>query len=289
MGTSGSSGGPGGRTPLVPSWLGDAPGGPLPGAPDGAPPDGEEQGGDPQHPPAPLPPIPGAPPPARFQSARRSFSGFAGSGGSDGPALRRAVGHYVRSGTGGTRNATRRMAVSSRAASSALGVFRGMRRDGVGATLRRLNLSDLVGRPVADIFLGLTDIICPDGGSIDEGIARDAWIETVAGLDELGVEQMTDLTLDQMQEVFLSFVAHTIEGRLFQDIGVNGIAIAADLATIEAFETQLRSYIRRSVRDSFSGDLANLPNFTDRHILDVVDTTYEEAWQLLLTIGDAKP
>jgi hypothetical protein len=181
------------------------------------------------------------------------------------------------------------MAVSTRAASGALGVFRGIQRDGVEATLRRLNLRDLVGRPVADIFLGLTDIVCPDGGSIDEGVARDAWIETVASLDELGVEQMTDLTPDQIQEVFLAFVAHSIEGRLFQDIGVNGIAIAADLAAIQAFETQLRSYIRRSVRDSFSGDLTNLPNFTDRQIRDVVDSTYQEAWQLLLTIGDAQP
>ncbi|WP_291985004.1 Qat anti-phage system associated protein QatB [Luteitalea sp.] len=289
MGTSGSSGGPGGRTPLVPSWLDDGPSGLLPGAPGGAPPDGGEQGDGPQQPPARLPPIPNAPPPARFQSARRNFSGFAGSGGTDGRALRRAVGHYVRSGTGGTRNATRRMAVSTRAASGALGVFRGIQRDGVEATLRRLNLRDLVGRPVADIFLGLTDIVCPDGGSIDEGVARDAWIETVASLDELGVEQMTDLTPDQIQEVFLAFVAHSIEGRLFQDIGVNGIAIAADLAAIQAFETQLRSYIRRSVRDSFSGDLTNLPNFTDRQIRDVVDSTYQEAWQLLLTIGDAQP
>ena len=288
MGTSGSSGGPGGRTPLVPSWLGNSEAGPLPGGPDGPPPDGAPPDGQAQPAPAPLPPIPAAPPPARFQNARRNFSAFAGSRGGDRPALRRAVGHYVRSGTGGTHNATRRMAVSRAAASSALGLFRGIQRNGIETTLRRLNLRDLVGRPLTDVFLGLTDIICPDGGSIDEGIARDAWIETVAVLEELGVAE-ANLTTEQMQEIFLAFVAHTIEARLFQDIGVNGIQIAADLSAIEAFEAQLRSYVRRSVRDSFTSDLANLPQFSDKQIQTVVDKTYDEAWQILLTIGEAEP
>jgi hypothetical protein len=181
------------------------------------------------------------------------------------------------------------MAVSRAAARGALGVFRGIQRDGIETTLRRLNLRDLVGRPLTEVFLSLTDIICPDGGSIDEGIARDAWIETVAGLDDLGLAQGTDLSPEQMQEVFLAFVAHSIEARVFQDVGVNGIQIAPDLAAIEAFESQLRSYIRRSVRDSFTGDLANLPRFSDKQIQTVVDKTYDEAWQLLLTIGEAQP
>jgi hypothetical protein len=180
------------------------------------------------------------------------------------------------------------MAVSRAAASSALGLFRGIQRNGIETTLRRLNLRDLVGRPLTDVFLGLTDIICPDGGSIDEGIARDAWIETVAVLEELGVAE-ANLTTEQMQEIFLAFVAHTIEARLFQDIGVNGIQIAADLSAIEAFEAQLRSYVRRSVRDSFTSDLANLPQFSDKQIQTVVDKTYDEAWQILLTIGEAEP
>ena len=69
-----------------------------------------------------------------------------------------------------------------------LGVLRGFQRDGTDATLRHLNLSRLAGRPVADLFLGLTDVICPDGGAIDEGMARDAWLETVIDLGDLGID-----------------------------------------------------------------------------------------------------
>ena len=295
MGTSGPSGGPDGRTPLVPSWLDDAPAGSPPGGDGDAPPangaqgaPGEGDAGETPGAPAPLPPIPPTPPPARFQSARRDFSKFAGSGGADPGALRRAGRDYVRSGAGGSRNATKRMGAARTAASGALGVFRGFQRDGTDATLRRLNLGNLVGRAAGDLFTGLTDVICPNGGPIDEGMARDAWLETVADLDDLGIDDATALTTGQMQELFLAFVAHSIEARLFQDIGVNGLKIAADLAAIQAFETEFRSYIRRSVRDSFSGDLRGLATLSDHQITTIVDRTYEEAWDLLVIWGDAE-
>ena len=294
MGTSGSSGGPGSLTPLVPSWLDEPSGGPLPGGEDGTPPDAESpqpEGGDagdaPDHRQL-LPPIPPAPPPERFRGARRNFSAFAASAGHDRRALRRAVRDYVRSGAGGGRNATRRMGAARTAASGLLGVFRGFQHDGIDATLRRLDLGDLVGHPPGDLFLGLTDVICQDGGPIDEGIARDAWLETVAELDGFGIADAAALTPAQMQDVFLAFVAHAIEARLFQDIGVNGLKITSDLASIEAFEAQLRSYIRHSVRDSFAGDLAALSTFTDRQIGAIVDRTYQDAWDLLVTLGDAE-
>jgi hypothetical protein len=294
MGTSGSSGGPGSRTPLVPSWLNEPSDGPVPGGEGDTSPDAESpqpadgNAGDAPGHRQPLPPIPPAPPPARFREARRNFSAFAASGGHDHRALRRSVRDYVRSGAVGGRNATRRMGAARSAASGILGVFRGFQQDGIDATLRRLNLDDLVGRPPGDLFLGLTDVICQDGGPIDEGIARDAWLETVAELDGIGIADAAAITTAQMQDVFLAFVAHAIEARLFQDIGVNGLKITSELAAIEAFEAQLRGYIRRSVRDSFAGDLTALSTFTDRQIGAIVDRTYQDAWDLLVTLGDAE-
>lgn len=283
MGTSGRSGGPSSQTPLVPSWL-------EPAAPP-APPDGgaaPERGPNPHPDPRqPLPPIPPSPPPGRFKSARTNFSSFARSGGRDVRALRRAVGQYARSGTGGSGNATRRMGASRATASLALGVLRDFQRDGVVETLRRLDLADLVGRPLEDIFIGLTDTVCGDGGSIDEGIAREAWLETVAELHELHVANPADLTPDDMRTIFLTFVAHSIVGRLLQDIGANGFKFAGDLADVEAFDEQLRSYIRRSVEDSFSGDLTAPAALSDEQIGRVVDQTYREAWDLLQLQGDA--
>ncbi len=295
MGTSGSSRGSRPDTPLVPSWLGDSPAGPLPGGDGPAGGDGDSgdantggEGGSVPQRDSPPPTIQPAPQGARFQSARRNFSTFAGSGGSDRHALRRAIRDYVRSGTRGSTNAARRMGASRDTAGGVLSVLRGFQRDGIGPTLQRLNLANLVGRPVRDVFVGLTDAICKDGGSIDEGIARDAWLETVAEVDDLGIDDLDALTSDQMQEVFFAFVAHAIEARLFQEIGVNGLHLAADLAAIKAFEAQLKSYIRRSVRDSFSGDLNGLSALSDQQIMDVVNQTFREAWDLLEAWGDVR-
>lgn len=179
------------------------------------------------------------------------------------------------------------MGASRRTASGVLGVLRDFQRDGVNATLRRLNLGDLVGRPLEEIFSGLTDVVCGDGGSIDEGIALDAWLETVADLEEFNVTDPTALTPEQMRDIFIAFVSHTIEGRLLQDIGANGIRVAADLAAIDAFERQLRDYIRRGVRDSFASDISAPASLTDSQIREIVDHTYQDAWELLVTWGDA--
>jgi len=299
MGTSGGSDGPNPRTPLVPSWLDDGPGTPAPApppvppapipdgqpAPDGTPP--PPLPALPRQPPVPLPPMPPPPPDDdRFRRARTNFTSFARSRGSDGRALRRAVGDYVRSGTGGSRNATRRMGASRAAAGNVLGIFRDFQRDGVNTTLQRLNLGGLAGRPLADVFLGITDFICRDGGSIDEGVARDAWLETIAELDALALPDIDALTPEQMRDAFLAFIAHSIEGRLFQDIGAAGFK-NADLAAVDAFEGELRGYIRGAVRDSFSGDLADAANLSDQQIRTVVDRTYQDAWELFQTWGDA--
>lgn len=292
MGTSGRSDGPSTGTPLVPSWLEDTTiAEPPPALGEERPPDQvvpQEVPQIPVPPRQPLPAIPPAPPPDRFRRARTNFTRFASSGGSNTRALRRAVGDYVRSGTGGSRNATRRMAVQRASANVVLGLIRDIQRDGVPATLRRLNLEALSGRPLEEVFTGLTEVVCGDGGTIDEGIAFDAWLETIAALGPLGGADPAVLTPEQMREIFLAFVARSIEGRLLQDLGANGLKVARDVVAIEAFEEQLGDYIQGSVRDSFAGDLSDPASLTNRQIKDLVDRTYLDAWELLLTLGDAE-
>ena len=169
-----------------------------------------------------------------------------------------------------------------------LGVLRDFHRDGANATLKRLNLGGLAGRQLEDVFIGLTDVVCGDGGSIDEGIAREAWLETVAELDDLNVPDPAALSPDQLRDIFLAFISHSIVGRLLQDIGANGFNFAADLAGIAAFDAQLKRYISRSVRDSFSSDLSAPDTLSDAQIRTIVDRTYREAWDLLIVQGDAE-
>lgn len=292
MGTSDPSSGTDTGKPLVPSWLYEPDTEPLPGGDDQSSPndssngdenhDGQQDGQDSGTKPSLPTPAKGEP----FRSARANFSRFARSGGSDQGALRRAVRDYVRTGTGSSNNAVQRMALSQAAASKALGVLRGLQRDGMQETLRRLNLQNLSGRGVQDIFTGLTEVVCQDGGLVDEAIARDAWLETIAELDQFGIDNLDALTEEQVRELFLIFVSHSIEVRLYQEIGVNGFKYSDDLDNIDSYDEQFRNYIERSVRDSFSSDLSKLSNMSDHEIRNIVNKTYFEAWELLLRLGD---
>ena len=104
--------------------------------------------------------------------------------------------------------------------------------------------------------------------------------------ENFATEPLDTLTDEQVQELFLSFVAHSIEARLYQEIGVNGFKLSDDLDDIEGFDQQFRDYIERAVRDSFSGDISTLSNMSDDDIRSVVDSTYLEAWELLQLLGD---
>jgi hypothetical protein len=243
MGTSSAFGGQGGGTPLVPSWLGDggAPSAAPSGLPDGTPPDSAPPGAPPVEQPAdgapspaatpsliPRTPIPPAADPSRFSTARNNFSRFSGSGGSDRRSLGRAVSHYVASSSGGPRTAAARMGSARGASSRLLGFLSDTVARGATEALRALNLGALAGRPIEEVFLGLVDYVCPDGGSIDEGIARAAFVETIVNLADAGVTDLDSLTTDQMQTVFELYATNAIEARLCNDIGAKVITLPSD-------------------------------------------------------------
>ena len=227
MGTSGLTKGPGGDKPLVPSWLDDDSPEPLPGGdaagteegPSGDPTDGDADG-QPDAPPAvapsPLPPIPPVPAAGAFPERPEKFQCLRGIR-RERRACLAACGQRLCAV--GVWRLTEREAADGEPraafASGALGVFRGFQRDGVAVTLRRLNLGRLVGGSPADIFLGLTDVICPDGSAIDESMARDAWLETVVDVETLGIVDSANLSETEVREIFLAFVSPQHRGPPF--------------------------------------------------------------------------
>ena len=294
MGTSSAYGGPGGGTPLVPSWLGsdgtgDAPAPPpAPTAPDGVP------SGDPAAP-APIPPAPSnrpaIPTPAdanRFTGARGNFTRFAHSGGSDRASLGRAVSGYVSTSSGGARQAAQRMGASRGAGARLLGFLTDAQARGAREALRELNLEGLAGRPIAEVFIGLADYICPSAGTVDEGIAREAFVETIIELTTLGVTDLDALTPDQMQTVFELYATHAIEARLCNDIGTKLITAPADAQAALRVQGQLRDFIRNGVSDALTAARAETPTLTQDRVHLFVDSVYERAFGILQALGDAE-
>lgn len=285
MGTSSAYGGPGGGTPLIPSWLESD------DTNDGAPPSAAP-GNEPREPDTPgspnRPEIPAAGDPNRFTVARNNFTRFAHSGGNDRASLGRAVSSYVSTSSGGARQAAQRMGASRGAGARLLNFLSASQANGAKEALKELNLERLAGRPIDEIFLGLADYICPNVGTVDEGIAREAFIETIIELTTLGVTNLDALTPDQMQTVFELYATHAIEARLCNDIGTKVITAPTDAQAAIRVQEQLRDFIRNAVSDALTAARAETPALTQDRILLFVDTVYERAFSILQALGDTE-
>jgi hypothetical protein len=287
MGTSNANKGQGGDTPLVPSWL---PEGPPAQPPEQSPPAGLPAVPAPPAAPArpPLPPIPAPAAADRFTTARSNFTRFAKSGGSDRASLGRALSGYVSTASGGSRAVAQRMGASRVAGAQLLGVLSSAVANGAQATLRALNLERLAGRPIEEVFLGLMDYVCPfDGGTVDEGIARDAFVETIGDLAENGIVDLDGLTFEQMQIVFELYASHTIETRICNDIGTKAVTIPANPAAAASVQRQLLDFVRRSVSDSLTRAREALQALTPGNVSKIVTEIYEQAFGILQTIAEA--
>ncbi len=279
MGTSTAYSGPNGGTPLIPSWLGDDP---VP-APSGSGPGGDEPPVSPSR-----PPIPEMADPQRFSGARSNFTRFSGSGGSDRASLGRALSNYVSKSTGGSRQAAQRMGSSQAAGARLLGFLADAQARGVREALRELNLESLAGRPIAEIFIGLADHICPGTGTVDEGIARDAYIETIVELASEGLTDLSTFTPEQMQTVFELYATHAIEARILNDIGTKAVMMPASAQAAHRVEQQLRDFIRGGVSDALVREREKSPNPNSERVHAFVDAVYESAFSILQALGEAE-
>lgn len=287
MGTSTAYGGPGGGTPLVPSWLGSDGGGAPPPASGDSTPDGDAPAPVPPAPPN-RPALPAVADPNRFTGARTNFTRFAKSGGGSRVSLGRAVSHYVSTASGGARQAAQRMGASRGAGARLLGFLSDAQTRGAREALRALNLEGLAGQPIAEIFVGLADYICPSAGTVDEGIAREAYVETIIELTTLGVTDLDALTPDQMQTVFELYVTHAIEARICNDIGTKAITIPTDAQAALRVQVQLRDFIRGGVSDALTAARAETPTLTPGRVQSFVDSIYESAFRILQVLGDTE-
>ncbi len=279
MGTSTAYSGPNGGTPLIPSWLGDDP---VP-APSGSGPGGDEPPVSPSR-----PPIPEMADPQRFSGARSNFTRFSGSGGSDRASLGRALSNYVSKSTGGSRQAAQRMGSSRAAGARLLGFLADAQARGVREALRELNLESLAGRPIAEIFIGLADHICPGTGTVDEGIARDAYIETIVELASEGLTDLSTFTPEQMQTVFELYATHAIEARILNDIGTKAVMMPASAQAAHRVEQQLRDFIRGGVSDALVREREKSPNPNSERVHAFVNAVYESAFSILQALGEAE-
>lgn len=284
MGTSTSNGGTAGRgTPLIPSWLDvDGADATLPGL------SGETS--QPQEVVSPSivekPALPEVGDENRYRAARTAFTKFARSGGGNRRSLGGAVSNYITRSSGGSKGAAARMGASRHTTVRILNLLNDVSARGIEDTLKSLNLGDLVGRPIEDIFTGLADYILPEGGSDDVGAARMAFCQTIAELAEDTTIDLANLTGDQVQVVVESYVTNAIELRLFNEIGPNGVTVPKDAAAATEVQHQLHDFVSNGVVDAMADIKDRASVMTADKTRDFIERVYERSFDMLLILAN---
>ena len=254
MGTSNSNIGQNGATPLVPSWLDD-----------------ETPNND---------PIPGPQDGDRFRAPRSDFTRYINSNVRDLSSLRRAASRYVSGSLKGSNNATKRLGSALKTSSNIVGVLSGFSKNGVNYTLKSLNLEHLQNHSPIDMLLELSEYFCPDGGPIDEGIARDAYFDTLCDIPEEMID-LSNLTLDMILGFIELYFSNVIKARLINDIGLNIIKLPDSVTDIQNLENQVFLYIRGAVKDAIHKQDVKNRLALDTDTLEMIENIYRTTYELL--------
>jgi hypothetical protein len=274
MGTSTSSRGPGKDVPLVPEWVPAVPAQPAPPQPSPPPPPIPGMPGQSSHPappaPAPAPPASAPPispplppavpkaPPRRFQQARTNLGRFARSGSQD--DLRRGLGHYSRSGLGGSSTAARRMGGTAQRAGGLYGVLDALRTATPIPQGVALDPAQLAGKSQSEIADIIAGALAPVDGTQDGEAARDSVSRSLSEL--LAADPAADLTnlnAVQIDSVVEGYIVHDLAHRIELDVG-KAVLDKADSYSegVERLQ-EMKSYVRQEVARAFRAQRAAQP------------------------------
>lgn len=268
MGTSGCYKGPAKGNPLIPSWLdGD----------DGPGTDGVPGGPNVNQPGLPAPQIL---PTIALQGPRSNMTRYVKKDGNDKPRLARAISQYAQATGGG---GIQRIKTAKISGAKLLGFLAGVREHGERETLRGLRLEHLAGEPIEKVFAGLAEVVCPFSGSIEDGLTREAFFETIAALADAGITDLSALVTDQIKTILELFVIKSIECRLLADIATKNIFIAKDVATAKRVQKDIEMFIQGCVSDAIA--VINMDYLPSARLAKIIDDIYDSTFNLMTLLG----
>jgi len=186
MGTSQSSSGPGGSSPLVPPWADDEPQKPLP-----------------------------TPPHARFKPFRQYLGQFLKTNNQS--DLKSALGYYASKGTGGGGIALRRFGSVTNAGARLYGLLSSLAESKVPPDVS-IDLDDLKGQP-CDIAIDIItrSLATNDGDTEKIRVAMNHAL--VEALDGIAVFDPTNITVDIIITIMINYLSEAIFLQIVMDAG----------------------------------------------------------------------
>ncbi|MCG8614312.1 MAG: hypothetical protein MI864_27685 [Pseudomonadales bacterium] len=244
MGTSQSSTGPGGSSPLVPPWADDQP----------------------QQPQT-------APQPARFMAFRQSLGRFVSGG--DRNDLKSAVGHYARKSTGGGGSAARRMGSVTQAGAGLFGALAGVP---AAPGESSVDLGSLAGLPCELAISAITQALTTEDGDSDKirAAMNHALIEALDGVETFDLQCITN---DVIVNTMIGYLAESIFLQMVMDSNKAWNKAETPSQAIRA-ETELRELIKVVVDKHMAPKLAgNVRNVSRQQMAHIERQAIIDAWK----------
>jgi len=246
MGTSMSNKGPNKNAPLVPPWADTNPDQPMP------------------------------PPPAeqRFRAFRVNLGKFVKSG--ENHYLRRALGEYARTSTGGASVGARRFGAMSKVGVNLFGVINDLRQGGTGQEISGVDLSSLVGKDVDYAIQEIVTALTPENGDAEKikaamNTALSEALEGVVEFDPLSISDdvLVNMMIFYLRECIFEQVIMDSD-RAFQKGNLQECQDAEN-----ALHDLVASVVDQEIRSLLGNGVANL---TPDQVKDIQQKAITEVW-----------
>ncbi len=253
MGTSASAKGGGKDQPMVPPWADDQPGAALPKGPE-----------------------------KRFQSFRTAFGKHLRTG--EERYLRRALGHYARTTTGGNSVAARRFGNFYAASGELYSVLSSLAGTGSDAAERGLAKESLTGQALDVVCQRLADALAPTNADADP--IREAINEAMAEvLDENELFDPQRLDETTIHRIIAEFLSQAIFQDITREAG-NSWNNASDPARAARAEQDLLELIRVIVDDKLGSHFNGRSGLSASAVKQFTRRVVIEVWQDWEGYGD---
>jgi len=173
------------------------------------------------------------------------------------------------------------MGSSTRVASGVAGLANAFSTGGASEALARFDLQDFAGRPAIDVLEAFADRICPEGGTIDEAIARDAMLEALAAFAAEDLGDFEDLTTEQLGDFLREVITRSVVTKVVNDIGFGSRHSSATDRDYQAAQDTLRDYTSGAVRDAIGSHFELGQSITEAELERRVGEVYMSSFELL--------
>lgn len=220
----------------------------------------------------------------QMSTARGSYTRFTNSGNLRG--LSKALSNYSGS-AGGSAGLTRRMPNSVHTSSRVASFISGVANVGATEALRQFNLQALAGQSAVDVFDALMDELCPAGGTIDEAVARDAYIDALVNLEQQELGSFDQLTEEQLNEFLADVITGSILSKVINEIGTNSLHGSANDNDYENAETVLRDYTAGAVRDELERSFSTNNTLNSDQLETLISDIFTDSFDVLQAMLEA--